>query len=306
MNSTLEPWRSEYPFASNFLTLEHGIRLHYVDESPDFGKVSDEAKENAPTNSILCVHGNPTWSFYYRSIVSHFSTRCRVVAVDHIGCGLSDKPQRYNYTLSQHIENLVGLIDATQLSNITLVVHDWGGAIGLGAALQRPDRFKNLLVLNTGAFPPSYIPLRISLCRIPWLGSWCMRHLNLFALAATRMALNRLPRLSGTAKLGLLAPYDSANNRIAIDRFVHDIPMSKQHPSWQVLDKIERNLPNLNHCSIRFVWGMRDWCFRPDCMERLNRAWPNATRRELADVGHYVMEEASSEVIHELEQLSPF
>ncbi|MEQ1824573.1 MAG: alpha/beta fold hydrolase [Pirellula sp.] len=292
-----EPWRTEYPFASNYLELQPSIRMHYVDEQPS----ADSIATNKST--ILCVHGNPTWSFYYRSIVSHFSKTHRVVAVDHVGCGLSDKPLHYAYTLEQHTRNLIRLIDSLDLDDITLVVHDWGGAIGLGAAVERASRFRNLLVLNTAAFPPPYIPWRIAACRIPCIGSWAIRYLNAFARTATFMAIDRLPRLSQNAKNGLLAPYDTPNHRIAIDGFVRDIPMTKSHPTRQVLEKLEQQLTKLCQCNIRFVWGMKDWCFTPVCMERMNQHWPNATRRELSDVGHYVMEEAPGKVIEELANL---
>ncbi len=267
--------------------------MHYIDEGP----------RHASTSTILCVHGNPTWSFYYRSIASRFRATNRVVAMDHIGCGLSDKPQQYSYRLETHTANLIRLIDTLDLRDVTLVVHDWGGAIGLGAAVERTDRIRNILVLNTAAFPPPYIPWRIAACRIPLIGSWAMRYGNAFARAAIYMAIDRLPKLSQNARDGLLAPYDSASNRIAIDRFVQDIPMSKTHPTWTVLSELESKLPRLSELPIRFVWGMKDWCFRPECMERMNLAWPSATRRELKDVGHYVMEEAASEVLEELQQM---
>ncbi len=292
-SSTANHWRDEYPFASHFLELAPNVRLHYVDEGP---------KQNG-TPTILCVHGNPTWSFYYRSIISRFRGTHRVIAVDHVGCGLSDKPQQYPYTLAQHTANLVRLIDELNLQQVTLVVHDWGGAIGLGAAVERAERFRNLLILNTAAFPPTYIPRRIAACRIPILGSWAIRYVNAFARAAISMAIDRLPRLSNNARDGLLAPYDSPRHRVAIDGFVKDIPMSPKHPTWNVLQQLERNLPKLSALPIHFVWGMRDWCFRPECMERMHLAWPNATRRELKDVGHYVMEEASVEVLEELQRL---
>ncbi len=292
-SSTSNAWRDEYPFASHFLELAPKVRMHYVDEGP---------KENS-TPTILCVHGNPTWSFYYRSILSRFRGTHRVVAVDHVGCGLSDKPPHYAYTLTQHTANMVRLIDELDLQKVTLVVHDWGGAIGLGAAVERAERFRGLLILNTAAFPPTYIPRRIAACRIPLLGSWAIRYLNAFARAAIFMAIDRLPRLSRNARDGLLAPYDSPRHRVAIDGFVKDIPMSPKHSTWNVLLQLERNLPKLSSLPIRFVWGMRDWCFLPECMERMNLAWPNATRRELKDVGHYVMEEASLEVLEELQRL---
>ena len=222
--------------------------------------------------------------------------------MDHVGCGLSDKPQQYDYCLAQHTKNLIQLIETLDLSNLTLVVHDWGGAIGLGAAVRCPNRFRKIVILNTAAFPPPYIPKRIAACRIPLIGSWMIRYGNAFARAAILMAIDRLPRLSPAAREGLLAPYDTAKHRIAIDRFVQDIPLSPNHPTWSVLEKLEQDLANLRQLPIHFIWGMRDWCFRPECMERLQVAFPNATRLELQDVGHYVMEEASVEVVTELKR----
>ena len=299
-------WKRLYAFEPHYLELDASLRdtraesqplrMHYLDAAPSDGR----AKENP---CIVAVHGNPTWSFYYRSIVEHFSKTHRVLAVDHIGCGLSDKPQRYDYCLERHTENLVRLFDALELQRIVLVVHDWGGAIGLGAALKRIDKIAGIVVLNTGAFPPPYVPWRIRACRIPVLGSFAMRYLNAFALAATRMAIDRLPRLDPSVQAGLLAPYDSPSNRVGIDTFVKDIPLSRSHRTYQVLADLERQLPRLGHLPIHCVWGMKDWCFRPECLRRLQKAWPRAIAHELADVGHYVMEEAPSEVQAVLQSL---
>ncbi len=294
MSSADADWKRLYPFASNYLELEPSVRMHYVDQAPAGRRSSNHAPDTEPC--ILAVHGNPTWSFYYRSIVEDFSKTHRVLAVDHIGCGLSDKPQEYDYCLSKHTENLVRWIDALDLHRIVMVVHDWGGAIGLGAALQRLDRIAGIVVLNTAAFPPPYVPLRIAACRLPILGSFAMRYLNAFALAATRMAIDRLPRLEPGVQAGLLAPYDSPANRIGIDTFVRDIPLSRSHRTYRVLAELEQSLPKLEHLPIHLVWGMKDWCFRPECLRKFQALWPQAAVHELADVGHYVMEEAPEQV----------
>jgi haloalkane dehalogenase len=283
-------WRDEYPFRSHYLSLPAG-RLHYVDEGPT---------DTAP---IVCIHGNPTWSFYYRAIVSHFSGDRRCLALDHLGCGLSDKPKDFDYCLANHTSHLVNWLDQLDLRKVTLVVHDWGGAIGLGAAVQRLDRISKLLILNTAAFPPPYIPFRINLCRIPWLGSWAMRYLNAFARAATWMAIDRLPRLSNSARDGLLFPYSTVADRIAIDRFVKDIPASPSHRTWPVVAKLETDLDKLSNKPTTFVWGMKDWCFVPGCMTKMKPHFPDAEFIELSDVGHYVMEEAPREVIDALSKL---
>jgi pimeloyl-ACP methyl ester carboxylesterase len=151
-----DDWRGLYPFCSRHLMLD-GLRLHYLDEGHG--------------EPLLMVHGNPTWSFYWRNLILGLRGDWRAVVPDHIGCGLSDKPQRYAYCLRQHIDNLVRLVESLELRNISLLGHDWGGAIGLGTALRLPDRFARLVLFNTGAFPPPFVPWRIRLCRLPWLGA---------------------------------------------------------------------------------------------------------------------------------------
>jgi len=277
-----EDWRTLYPFVSQHLPLE-SLRYHYLDEGAG--------------SPLLMVHGNPTWSFYWRNLAIAFRDRFRVVVPDHMGCGLSDKPQEYPYRLSQHIENLVRLIRHLDLSDISLLVHDWGGAIGLGAALQVPERVARIVLFNTGAYPPPFIPFRIRICRTPFLGQWAVRKLNLFARAALRMAVENRERMTPPVQAGLLAPYDSWENRIAIHRFVADIPMSKRHPTWQTLADIEAGLPTLADRPIMAVWGMRDWCFTPACLDRFLAVFPDAEVHRLEHAGHYVIEDAHERIV---------
>ena len=269
-------WRSLYPFESRWLELP-GARMHYVDEG------------GGPP--MLMVHGNPTWSFFWRGLVAGLRGTQRAIAVDHIGCGLSEKPQDYPYSLAQHSDNLVALIDHLDLQQFTLIVHDWGGAIGLGAALRRASRVGRIILFNTGAFPPPYVPLRIRLCRTPWLGTSAIRGLNLFARAALTMAVNERS-LDSAIKRGLLHPYDSWDNRIAIDQFVRDIPFSRRHGTWAELERIEQGLPQLAHLPTAMIWGMQDWCFRPECLQRLHASFPDADVHQLPQAGHYVLEDA--------------
>lgn len=276
-------WKSEYPFTPRSLSIA-GHEYAYI----------DEGEGNAP---LVAVHGNPTWSFYWRELILAFRSQHRVVAVDHMGCGNSSKPQTYPYCLATHRDNLVTLLDHLDLRNVTLVVHDWGGAIGLAAAVERPERIGRLVVTNTGAFPPPYIPLRIAACRWPVVGTLAVRGLNAFARAAITMATARYRRLPEKAAAGLLAPYDSWEHRVAIDRFVRDIPMQESHPTYKVLEKLERDLEFFRQLPVLLVWGMRDWCFRPECLHRFQTIWPQAETLELQDVGHYVMEDAPQEAI---------
>ena len=255
--------------------------MHYVDEGT--GPV------------VLCLHGNPTWSFYWRKLVTALSSSHRVVAPDHIGCGLSDKPQGWAYRLEGHIGNIEKLVEHLDLRDITLVVHDWGGAIGAGFAGRHPDRVKRLVVTNTGAWPSERIPARIAVCRIPGLGALGVRGMNGFAGAAVYMATEK--GLSANARAGLLAPYDSWQNRIATLRFVEDIPMAADHPSRATLQGVADGLALLRDKPMHLVWGMKDWCFTPAFLAEWRERFPAAKLTQLDDVGHYVMEDAPEAVL---------
>ncbi|MEQ1907117.1 MAG: alpha/beta fold hydrolase, partial [Pirellulaceae bacterium] len=187
-------------------------------------------------------------------------------------------------------------IDHLQLKKITLVAHDWGGAIGMGAVRMRADLFRRIVLLNTAAFPPPYFPLRIRACRMPLLGTAGVRGLNLFARAALTMATDRKGGLPAVEAAGLLAPYDSWKNRVAIDGFVRDIPTRPDQRTWQTLSKIENSLKELKIPKL-LVWGMRDWCFRPECLDRFRAVWPEAKVVQFADAGHYVMLDKPNEVL---------
>ena len=280
-NPGSERWRELYPFTSRFADVG-GHRLHYVDEGNG--------------NPILFVHGNPTWSFYYRNLVQRLRSDNRAIAVDHLGCGLSDKPQKFDYCLQRHIDNLQKLVESLDLNQITLVAHDWGGAIGLGTVLRCPKRFRAIQLFNTGAFPPPYIPSRIRVCRWPVIGKIAVQGFNAFARAATKMASEQPGGLDAIVAEGLIGPYDSWSNRIAIHKFVEDIPLAQNHRTWQVLTDIENGLQSLKSLPINLIWGMKDWCFRPECLDRFVSHWPNAEVHKITDAGHYVVEDAVKQV----------
>ncbi len=146
------------------------------------------------------------------------------------------------------------------------------------------------MLLNTGAFPPPYLPWRIAACRLPLLGPLGVRGANLFAKAAVTMAMSK-NRLAEPVAQGLLYPYGNWHDRVAIDAFVKDIPMSPEHPTYAVLERLEADLKSLAHLPKLLVWGMKDWCFRPECLDRFLKHWPDATAVRLPDAGHYVIED---------------
>ena len=287
-------WRDLYPFASHYLDID-GLRYHYLDEC------GREPVGDAPP--LLMVHGNPTWSFYWRELVQKFRDRYRVVVPDHIGCGLSDKPSadRYPFTLQRRIDDLCRLIESLDLRDITLAAHDWGGAVGMGAAAAMPERFSRFVLMNTGAFRSQRIPWRINVCRLPLLGRLGVQGLNLFAKAAIHMATARPESMTAAVRAGFLAPYDNWHNREAVLRFVWDIPMKPSHPSYGTLEGIERTLPKLADRPVCLIWGMQDWCFTPLFLERFIEFFPQAQVHRLADAGHYVVQDAPEEVAAAME-----
>lgn len=281
-----DDWRALYPFASHWLTQPAG-RYHYLDEGQ--GK------------PLLFVHGNPTWSFYWRDLVAALRAQYRAIAVDHIGCGISDKPANFSYRLADHIGNLVRLIDELDLRDITLLAHDWGGAIGMGAAAERPDRFERFVLFNTAAFRSSRCPWRIRVCRTPGLGPLAVRGANAFLRAALVMATSNPQKFRGAVRQGYLAPYGNWANRVAIQRFVEDIPLSPRHPSYETLVRIEQALPSLADRPTKFIWGMRDWCFTPAFLERFLEFFPQGDVLRLPAAGHFVVEDAAAEVLAAVE-----
>jgi pimeloyl-ACP methyl ester carboxylesterase len=267
-----------YPFRSQYLQIEnHGI--HYVDEGKG--------------QPILMLHGNPTWSFYYRNLIQMFSPKFRTIVPDHMGCGLSDKPQDYEYTLENHIQNAHKLIGFLDLKKIILIVHDWGGAIGLGLVTRYPELFDKIIILNTAAFPSENIPKRINLLRQGKMGEFLTRKFNLFAWPATFMTTQKpLPR---AIKEGYLLPYNNWDNRIAVARFVQDIPMEKEHKSYKTLSDIEAKLRTLPHKKL-ILWGGKDFCFDRSFFEKWLEIYPDADAHWYADAGHYILEDALDDV----------
>lgn len=272
-----------YPFQGKELSLGNE-RMHYLDEGNG--------------EPVLMLHGNPTWSFFYRNLVRDLSVAgFRCLAPDHIGCGFSSKPQNYRYELAQHIENLEALVEHLDLKEVTLVVHDWGGAIGMGFATRHVKKIKRIVVLNTAAFLSSRIPWRINICRIPGFGAAVIRGMNGFAWPATFMATKKKGGLAPEVARGYLRPYGNWHDRIATLRFVQDIPMSPGHPSYETLAEIESRLGEFRDTPVLICWGGKDFCFNDEFLRRWQKEFPQATTHRFAEAGHYLLEDAYDEVL---------
>jgi haloalkane dehalogenase len=280
MVTELASLRKLYPFESHFFKMK-GLNYHYVDEGKG--------------ETIVMIHGNPSWSFMYRELIKSLSKKYRVIAPDHLGFGLSDKPETFPYRLETHIDNLEAFLLSLNVKNITLMVHDWGGPIGLGFAIKHPQLIKRLIITNTAAFAMNVIPWRIAAGKIPWLGRKLIVNMNLFAKAAVKMTVEK--PLSKEVKQGYLFPFQKKSHRIAISRFVEDIPMDPEHPSFEVLLGIEHSLWMFKEKPVAIIWGMKDWCFSPTFYEKWVDLFPQAQLLPLKHAGHWLFEDAKDDII---------
>lgn len=279
-----------YPFSPHFVELPSGARMHYV----------DEGDRNAPV--VLMLHGNPTWSFYWRRLITALRPTHRVIAPDHIGCGKSDKPNddAYSYRLEQRINDLEYLVGHLGLKEVTLAVHDWGGMIGMGWAHRHPEAVTRLVVLNTAAFPmPSTKRLPASLwwARNTKAGAVLVRGFNAFARGATRLAVTR-QKLPKEVRDGLCAPYDSWDHRRAVLRFVQDIPLRDGDPGFSLVRDVGEHLGQFNDRPVLICWGERDFVFDEHFLRQWESTLPAADVHRFKDCGHYVLEDAPDEIEH--------
>jgi len=252
---------------------------------------------------VLLVHGNPTWSFYYRSLMAALPPLgLRAIAADHIGMGRSDKPSAddYPHTLSRRVSDLGAFIDGLALTEpLSLVVHDWGGAIALAWAVDNVERIDKLVVLNTGAFPlppDKTLPWTLRAARLPVLGDWAVTRLNAFNLGALALGSGRR-WLPAEARAGLLAPYDCPQHRVAVSRFVQDIPLRPSDAAYPVLARVEQRLHLLRNTPTLVCWGMRDPVFDEVVLDHLLSFLPQADVHRFADAGHYVLEDAADRIV---------
>ncbi len=283
----MEVPRELYPFEGRYLDI-NGHRLHTLDEGTG--------------SSVVMVHGNPSWSFYYRNLAMALRKNHRVIVPDHIGCGYSDKPPLadYPYTLERRVEDFSRAMEELDPGDdITLVVHDWGGMIGLAWAVEHANRVKRIVLLNTSAFPlPSTkkMPWTLSLVRNTKVGEWLVLGLNAFSRGATRMAVTRRP-MSAEIRKAYCAPYDSVANRIATLRFVQDIPLKPSDPSWKIVEETAGKLDRFNDTPVLVCWGAKDFVFDDHFLAEWRRRWPHAVVHRFEDCGHYILEDAADEVV---------
>ncbi|MDX1460271.1 MAG: alpha/beta fold hydrolase [Xanthomonadales bacterium] len=285
------PPESLYPFTSRWLQRPAG-RMHYLDEGPP----------GAPV--VLMLHGNPTWSFYYRDLIVRLREEFRCIVPDHMGCGLSDKPpdEQYRYTLDSRINDLQALYEYVGAPDrVNLVVHDWGGMIGFGWAVRHGIALDRMAVLNTAAFPmpqSKRFPFLLWLAGRTPLGAFLVRRFNAFSGLAARIAFKK--PVSAEVRACYTAPYDSPPNRIATLRFVQDIPLRPGDSGFDIVCRTADGLSRYAERPALLGWGMQDFVFDHHFLEAWKGHLPGARVREYTDCGHYVLEDAGSALREEI------
>lgn len=278
----------DYPFTPKRFDVRPGIAMSYLDEGPRDGEV------------IVMLHGNPSWSYYWRHLVLGLGDPAlgkayRCIVPDHIGMGLSDKPgdKAYRFTLQARVDDLATLLEHLDIRGpVTLAVHDWGGMIGFGWALSHAAQVRRLVILNTAAFPlpaGKPMPWQLKLGRDSSVGALLIRGFNAFAALASHVGVAR--RMPRDVRRAYVAPYDSWANRIATLRFVQDIPLQPGDPAWALLDEAGRRLPEFADRPAFIGWGLQDFVFDEHFLLGFKRALPEAEVHAFDDADHYVLED---------------
>ena len=235
--------RELFPFTSRFFSVgKH--RLHYVDEGQ--GPV------------LLLMHACPLWSFSFRDVIRTFSSAYRVVALDQMGFGLSDKPADFDYRLEMHADLLEMFVHSLGLTDITLIMHGRGSTIGMAYAVRNPDNIRAFVTLNAMGFTGFFLPLRLQVCRLPWLGAKIV--------------------------LGLV-------------RFIEDIPCVPEDDSAQSMLEVETSLWMLREKPASIIWAEKDWLYTKRSFRAWTKYFPEAEVHMIENAGRYIQEDAPDELI---------
>jgi len=283
-----------YPFTPQRFDVRPGIAMSYLDEGPREGEV------------VVMLHGNPSWSYYWRNLVSGLSDRYRCIVPDHIGMGFSDKPDDapgampgYEYTLQSRVDDLDALLRHLGITGpVTLAVHDWGGMIGFGWALSHAAQVRRLVITNTAAFPlpmAKKMPWQLSLGRDSRFGAFIIRAFNAFSGGASFIGVKK--KMPADVRRAYVAPYDSWANRISTVRFMQDIPLGEGDKAWPLLQEAGRRLPEFADRPAFIGWGLRDFVFDRHFLEGFRAALPRAEVMAFEDAGHYVLEDRQVELV---------
>ena len=270
-----------YPFESKFIKLKTG-EMHYIDEG------------DGPV--ILFVHGTPTWSFLYRKIIGELSKEYRCIAIDHIGFGLSEKPLNFQGRPQDHSINLTEFIERLSLNDMTLVVHDFGGPIGLSAGIRDADRFNRVVLFNTWLWSTKENPEAIKVDRLinSFLGKFLYLNLNFSPKVLLKKAYHNKKSLTKAIHQQYIKPFPNKHSRRSLWNLAKSLVGSSDwyEQQWGQLDALTRK-------KWLIIWGTKDEFISTKYLDKWKDRIPSAMTTELA-CGHFVQEEMSDEVIRSI------
>lgn len=273
-----------YPFAHHFASLPDGARVHYLDEGPA-----------QSSETIVFLHGNPTWSFLYRNVVKELRGEYRCIALDYPGFGLSQPPPGYDFLPRTHSRSVEQFFDALKLSNVTLMVQDWGGPIGLGMAGRRPELVKSLVIGNTWAWPKDLDPNARRFSRLMGgpIGRFFGLHFN--AIPHVFFAIGMRDALPNAALEMYLRPFRRPDRREPTVIFPREIISSREY-----LAEVEASLARIADRPALIIWGAKDGGFRPPDRERFERTFPKHRTVLLETAKHFIQEDEPGRVAAEI------
>jgi pimeloyl-ACP methyl ester carboxylesterase len=280
-----ETFDGTYPFAPHYLDI-NGFQMHFVDEG-----------DGEP---VLLLHGDPTWGYLWRRFIPILAPHRRCIVPDQMGMGKSGTPESpYPYRLRNHIANLEALVLQLDLHELTLVLHDWGGPVGLGMATLHPHRIRRLVLMNTWAFAPwpgAPFPKLIELIRSA-RGEKFVLEKNGYLEPAFLGTTHHPEKLTEIIMDAYRAPFPTPASRRALLCWSRDIPVHETDPSYAEMKQIEERLPRFNRTPTLLVWGMRDPVLPESVLRMWQQIYPHAITHEIDDASHFLQEDAPDLIV---------
>ena len=290
INLKNETFDGTFPFAPHYFD-NNGFQMHFVDEGSG--------------EPIVLVHGDPTWGYLYRNFIHALARHQRCIVPDHMGMGKSGIPQEpYPYRLQHHIANFENLLLHLDLRNITLVLHDWGGPVGLGFATRHPERIKRLVLMNTWAFAPwpgGSFPRLLEMIRSA-RGEKFVLEKNGYLEPALLGTTFHIENLTQEVMDAYRAPFPTPASRLALLCWSRDIPVSEADPSYAEMKRIERGLSQFLDTPTLLVWGMRDPVLSEPVLRTWQNIYPRAITYEIEDASHFLQEDAPARIVKCIEE----
>ena len=273
MQINFTPDRDLYPFTSRWFDSSHG-RVHYIDEG------------TGPP--ILFCHGNPTWSFLYRDIITRLRDRFRCIAPDYLGFGLSDRPVEYGYTVEEHATIVGELVDSLGLEGYVSMGQDWGGPVSMAVDTVRADRVRGVVLGNTWFWPADNLRMK-AFSRA--MSSFPMQR----AILNGNFFVERLIPVGTTRRLtsAEMTHYRAVQPSPEARRGVAELP-KQILAARPLLERLARDVPvTLGAKPALFVWGMKDFAFAPgQILPRMKATFPDHVLVELPAANHFMQEDA--------------